>query len=132
MRSAQQLIPADQDPGAKEAGVVNYIDIQLSKPVPKAPEGLPRGPRRRSISAVAANSARRFVELAAEQQIEVLNSVEENSKVFFELHPQLTRARASTATRVTAATAIWRVGKCSACRFLRCADASTTTRPRAG
>src|ERR1035441_9875628 len=26
-----QLIPADQDPGAKEAGVVNFIDLQLSK-----------------------------------------------------------------------------------------------------
>src|ERR1039458_1371454 len=26
-----QLIPADQDPGAKEAGAVNFIDLQLSK-----------------------------------------------------------------------------------------------------
>ena len=27
----EQLIPADQDAGAKEARVVNYIDIQLSR-----------------------------------------------------------------------------------------------------
>lgn len=27
----EQLIPADADPGAHEAGVVNYIDIQLTK-----------------------------------------------------------------------------------------------------
>src|SRR5664279_1862227 len=27
----EQLIPADQDPGAKAAGVVHYIDLQLSR-----------------------------------------------------------------------------------------------------
>src|SRR5215472_8817497 len=27
----EQIIPADQDPGAHDAGVVNYIDLQLTK-----------------------------------------------------------------------------------------------------
>src|ERR1017187_6862617 len=79
-----QLIPADQDPGAKEAGVVNFIDLQLSQRFKKH-----RAVYRQGVDAVDAASrskfGRRFVELAAEQQVEVLNVVEENSPVFFDL-----------------------------------------------
>lgn len=32
---AEQIIPADQDPGAREAGVVNFIDRQLDGPYKK-------------------------------------------------------------------------------------------------
>ena len=79
-----QLIPADQDPGAKEAGVVNYIDLQLSRRFKKH-----RAPYRQGIASVDATSRTRFgkafAELAGEQQVEVLNDAEENSKPFFEL-----------------------------------------------
>jgi gluconate 2-dehydrogenase gamma chain len=79
-----QLIPADQDPGAKEAEVVNFIDLQLSKRYKKHRPVYAQG-----LAAVDAGSrskfAKPFVELTTEQQIEVLNTVEENSKVFFDL-----------------------------------------------
>ncbi|MEO8371096.1 MAG: gluconate 2-dehydrogenase subunit 3 family protein [Candidatus Solibacter sp.] len=79
-----QLIPADRDPGAKEAGVVNYIDIQLCRPFrkhrPVYREGLA------GIDRISRGKfAKGFVELGSEQQVEVLNAVEENSKAFFEL-----------------------------------------------
>ncbi len=79
-----QLIPADQDPGAREAGVVNFIDLQLSKRFKRHRAAYLHG-----LEAVDAASrskfARRFVELTTDQQVEVLNTVEENSKVFFDL-----------------------------------------------
>jgi gluconate 2-dehydrogenase gamma chain len=78
------LIPADQDPGAREAGAVNYIDIQLSKRFKKHRRVYQQG-----IEAVDTASrqkfARPFVALTSEQQIEVLNTVEENSPAFFDL-----------------------------------------------
>ena len=79
-----QLIPADQDPGAKEARVVNYIDIQLSQRFRKH-----RAAYRQGLAGIDQTSrgkfGKQFVGLTADQQIEVLNTVEENSKVFFEL-----------------------------------------------
>jgi gluconate 2-dehydrogenase gamma chain len=79
-----QLIPADQDPGAKEAGVVHYIDLQLSKRFKKH-----RAVYLQGLDAVDAAGrskfARRFVELTADQQVEVLNAVEEKFPVFFDL-----------------------------------------------
>jgi len=79
-----QLIPADQDPGAKEAGVVNFIDLQLSRRYRKY-----RGAYRQGIAAVDAAGrskfGRPFVELTGEQQVAVLNAVEEDSRPFFEL-----------------------------------------------
>jgi len=79
-----QLIPADQDPGAKEAGAVNFIDLQLSKRFKKHRAVYVQG-----LEAVDAAShskfGGRFVELTTERQVEVLNTVEEDSKVFFDL-----------------------------------------------
>ncbi|MBZ5622849.1 MAG: gluconate 2-dehydrogenase subunit 3 family protein [Acidobacteriia bacterium] len=79
-----QLIPADQDPGAREARVVNYIDIQLSQRFRKH-----RMAYRQGLAGIDQTGrrkfAKRFVELGSEQQIEVLNAVEENSKAFFDL-----------------------------------------------
>lgn len=81
---AAQLIPADSDPGAKEAGVVHYIDIQLSARFKKH-----RKTYRDGLAGVDAASmkagGKRFADLAEAQQIDVLNSVEENDKAFFQL-----------------------------------------------
>ena len=81
---SSQLIPADGDPGAKEARVVNYIDIQLSRSFRRH-----RATYRQGLAEIDQTSrgkfGKRFVQLSSDQQIEVLNSVEENSKAFFEL-----------------------------------------------
>src|ERR1017187_2047973 len=73
-----RLIPADQAPGAREAGVVNYIDIQLTRPFKKHQEDYRKG-----IAAVDAASrskfGKRFAGLSSEQQVETLNTVEESS-----------------------------------------------------
>jgi gluconate 2-dehydrogenase gamma chain len=79
-----QLIPADRDPGAKEAGVVNYIDIQLTRPFRRY-----QATYRRGIAAVDAASRSKFgkpfVQLNSAQQIDALNAVEEKSGAFFDL-----------------------------------------------
>jgi gluconate 2-dehydrogenase gamma chain len=79
-----QLIPADQDSGAREARVVNYIDLQLSQRFRKH-----RAAYRQGLDGIDQTSrgkfGKRFLELAPEQQIEVLNAIEESSRVFFEL-----------------------------------------------
>ena len=80
----EQLIPADRDPGAKQAGVVHYIDIQLTGPFMRHQQTYRQG-----IAGVDAGSrtkfSKRFVDLTAEQQAEVLVDIEENSGAFFEL-----------------------------------------------
>jgi gluconate 2-dehydrogenase gamma chain len=79
-----QIIPADQDPGAKGASSVNYIDIQLTRHFKKH-----QGSYRLGIAGIEAASreqfGRRFVELPSEQQVQVLAGAEENSKAFFDL-----------------------------------------------
>ncbi len=79
-----QLIPADRDPGAKEAGVVNYIDIQLTRVFKKH-----RAAYRRGLAAIDAESRAKagkpFADLQPAEQVEVLNAIEEKSPVFFEL-----------------------------------------------
>ncbi len=80
----EQIIPADRDPGASEARVVNYIDLQLTRHFKKHQQTYRRG-----IAGVEAASrkkfGKRFVGLASEQQVEILSDAEENSKPFFEL-----------------------------------------------
>jgi gluconate 2-dehydrogenase gamma chain len=80
----EQLIPADSDPGAKQARVVNYIDIQLTRHFRKHQRAYRQG-----IAAVddASRSrfSKRFVELTAGQQVEVLKHIEAKSRSFFEL-----------------------------------------------
>ena len=80
----EQIIPTDRDPGAKEARVVNYIDIQLTRHFRKHQTHYRQG-----IAAVDAASRSRFgkhfAELSSEQQVEVLTGVEETSNAFFEL-----------------------------------------------
>jgi gluconate 2-dehydrogenase gamma chain len=78
----QQLIPADQDPGAREAGVVNYIDRQLA--------GFQRRQQsvyRRGLALVDDTSRamfqNRFTNLDSASQIAVLTAVEKKDQVFF-------------------------------------------------
>jgi gluconate 2-dehydrogenase gamma chain len=79
-----QLIPADRDPGAKEAGVVNYIDIQLGKAFRKY-----RQQYRGGLAALDADSRARFgtafAGLAGAQQVDLLQGVERKSPAFFDL-----------------------------------------------
>ncbi len=91
----EQIIPGDQDPGAHRAGVVNFIDLQLT--------GFCKALRpsyRRGLAGVDQASrgmfGSRFVELAGAKQAAVLEAMETGqapgeawkdlpSKVFFSL-----------------------------------------------
>ena len=80
----ERIIPADHDPGAKEARAANYIDIQLTRPFKRYQKVYRQG-----IAAVDAASRKkfgqRFVELTAGQQTEVLTDIEKSFSAFFEL-----------------------------------------------
>ncbi len=80
----ETLIPADTDPGARAARVVDYIDIQLTRHFKKFQRAYREG-----IAAVEAasraKSGKPFVQLSADDQTAVLADVEEKSKDFFEL-----------------------------------------------
>jgi gluconate 2-dehydrogenase gamma chain len=80
----EQLIPADRDPGAKFAGVVRYIDIQLTKAFRKYRQTYRQG-LAQVDSASQAKFGQPFADLPADRQIDVLRGVEQNSKPFFEL-----------------------------------------------
>jgi len=71
----ERMIPADQDPGATEAGVVNFIDLQLMGPYKRY-----RASYRLGIKGIEQASLRmfgyRFTELSPEKQDEVLKQVE--------------------------------------------------------
>src|SRR5208283_1623912 len=79
-----QIIPADGDPGAKEVGVANYIDIQLTKHFKKY-----RQLYRQGIADVEAAShrafGRPFADLPSAQQVPVLEDIEKHSSAFFNL-----------------------------------------------
>jgi len=78
------LIPADRDPGAKAAGVVNYIDIQLTRAFRKHQKTYRQG-LADVDSTSRAKFGKLFVDLSLEQQTDVLGDVERNSKPFFDL-----------------------------------------------
>jgi gluconate 2-dehydrogenase gamma chain len=79
-----QLIPADRDPGAKEAGVVNFIDLQLCRAFKKH-----RGAYEQGLAAIDADSRAKFghpfVELTSQRQVEILSAAERHSRAFFDL-----------------------------------------------
>jgi gluconate 2-dehydrogenase gamma chain len=80
----EQIIPADQDPGATDAGVINYIDRHLMghfrrfQPVYR--EGLAR-----LNELCRQRHGRRFAELKFEEQTAVLESLTGDLKKFFDL-----------------------------------------------
>ncbi len=79
-----QIIPADRDAGAREARVVEYIDIQLTRHLRKHQRTYRRG-----IAAVDAASikafGKRFVDLPPGEQTDVLKGIEQSSPSFFAL-----------------------------------------------
>jgi gluconate 2-dehydrogenase gamma chain len=78
----EQIIPADQDPGAAWAGVVKFIDKQLA--------GYYREHRqkyRAGISEADSRAGGNFAKAAPEKQLEILKKMEkdESTKAFFAL-----------------------------------------------
>jgi gluconate 2-dehydrogenase gamma chain len=73
-----QIIPADQDPGAAEAGVANFIDRQLTGHYKKFQQDYRKG-----LAGVEESSRilfqKRFAELNAGQQLELLSALEKTN-----------------------------------------------------
>lgn len=73
---SDQIIPADENPGASWAGVVNYIDRQLCGPFQNLQDAYRRG-----LAAVNQSSqlgyGKKFVDLDTTQQIEQLQRFEQ-------------------------------------------------------
>jgi len=79
-----RIIPADRDPGAHAAGVVNYIDIQLAKRFKKHQAAYRKGVA--GVDAVSrARFGKRFAELPPDQQTQALTEVGAKSGAFFNL-----------------------------------------------
>lgn len=80
----EALIPGDQHPGGHQAGVVNYIDIQLTRHFKKYQRSYRHG-----IAAVdtasRARFGKRFTDAVPGERVAVLATVEANSKEFFDL-----------------------------------------------
>jgi gluconate 2-dehydrogenase gamma chain len=75
---ASQIIPEDETPGAREAGVVYFIDRALATFERDEQETYTQGlAELRAKTSQLFPGARRFSQLAAEQQVEVLKAVEE-------------------------------------------------------
>jgi len=71
-----QIIPTDKDPGAKEAGVVNYIDIALATVYAQQQEMYVLGIKGVDLSAKAMFKKDRFIDLKAEEQIQLMRAME--------------------------------------------------------
>jgi len=71
----ERLIPADRDPGASDAGVVNFLDTQLMGPYKRF-----RASYRQGLKGIDGTSrqmyGRRFTDLDAEKQDAVLTKLE--------------------------------------------------------
>lgn len=70
-----QIVPNDQDPGAKEAGVVNFIDRQLCGFHKRHQKAYREGLAGLDQTCLALHGTR-FVNLAAEKQLSVLAALE--------------------------------------------------------
>jgi len=82
--SCETLIPTDQDPGARQARVVNYIDIQLTRHF-KRHQRIYRQGIALVESTARAKFGKRFVEIQPGEQAAVLTEIEEKFKEFFDL-----------------------------------------------
>jgi gluconate 2-dehydrogenase gamma chain len=79
-----QLIPADQDPGAHATGVIVYIDRQLAGPYRRHLEAYRAGLAKTDEIARSAHG-KRFFELAPEQRLAICRRLEQEQKPFFDL-----------------------------------------------
>jgi gluconate 2-dehydrogenase gamma chain len=79
-----QLIPADQDPGAHATGVVVYIDRQLAGPYRRHLEAYRAGLANTGDMSRAAYG-KRFFELEPEQRLAICRRLEQEQKPFFDL-----------------------------------------------
>ena len=70
---AAQIIPTDDTPGAREAGVIRFIDLNLAVYEKEAQPVYAQG-----LKTLAEKSGGRFSELPSARQIEVLRSLEKN------------------------------------------------------
>jgi gluconate 2-dehydrogenase gamma chain len=75
---AAQIIPADDTPGAREAGVIRFIDLNLATYEPEKQAVYVAG-----LKMLMEKSAGRFSDLDTAKQIEVLRAIERTE--FFEL-----------------------------------------------
>src|ERR1051326_2905709 len=77
----EQLIPADGDAGARQAGVANYIDIQLTRHFKRYQRAYRQGIAgidRRSLE----KFSRPFANLTSAEQVEVMREVERTQPSF--------------------------------------------------
>jgi gluconate 2-dehydrogenase gamma chain len=81
---SEQIIPADQDPGAARAGVVNYIDRQLVGHYAEYQKTYRQGIASVEKASLTTFTAR-FVDLPFEQQTKVLHAIEKKEREFFSL-----------------------------------------------
>jgi len=81
-----QIIPEDQDPGAVQAGVVHYIDTQLTRFYKPLQKTYRRGIAQMDQASVEV-AGRPFADLPAAQQSAILRHVESDKslKPFFEM-----------------------------------------------
>jgi len=70
-----RIIPADQDPGATDAGVVSFIDLQLMGPYKRYRATYRQGVRGLEQTSFDM-SGHRFAELSPEKQDEILKALE--------------------------------------------------------
>ena len=74
-----QIIPEDQDPGAVSAGVVNYIDVQLSARLKRMKNAYRRGIAELNQRSVE-HYGKRFPSLSDEQQVEFLTAIDHDKE----------------------------------------------------
>lgn len=74
----EQIVPGDQDPGARRAGVVRYIDRQLAGPLKRFAKTYREGLPALDQECVRA-TGQRFLDLEFTQQTKFLKSIEEGS-----------------------------------------------------
>lgn len=78
------LIPADDEPGAVEAGVIHYIDRQLTKRYRKL-QGDYRTALRLADTLALEEGAARFAELPFDQRTRLLESIEKSKPALFNM-----------------------------------------------
>ena len=75
-----QIIPTDRDPGAREAGVIHYIDRQLTRHFQAHQSAYRNG-----LAYINAAGGGSFAALPGDRQIEILRQAEREAKPFFDL-----------------------------------------------